>query len=387
MEKDEVNGFSRNDQSTYGSIPTSSTQKSKRIVYYVVGKPSVGLLPVFQGQIIAVDSDSDVTQSSKDKACTKKVYDAHCQKYRSKKFDEAAWNKLVLASALCFTFMVLEGLGGYFSRSLAIATDAAHLLADFASYIISLFAVWLATRSASKKMPFGWNRVEVLGALVSILLIWVVTGELVYLAAMRLIKKEFEIDAKIMLITSMFGVLINFIIGFTLHAHGHDHGVYADENINVRAAFIHVIGDILQSIGVCIAAIVIFIRPDLSIIDPICTFIFSVLVLFSTCNILKDSLLVLMNRLPKSINYNEVMEEFINIEGVRKVYNMKMWALTPEKIALAVHVISNPGVNPQDILEAASKKIHKKYNFFEMTLQIEQVGDSTEYEEKEMSVD
>lgn len=101
--------------------------------------------------------------------------------------------------------------GGYLSSSLAIATDAAHLLTDFASFMISLFSIWVATRPATKKMSFGWYRAEVIGALSSVLLIWVVTGVLVYLAVERVIDRNFEIDAKVMLITSAIGVAVNLM--------------------------------------------------------------------------------------------------------------------------------------------------------------------------------
>ena len=100
--------------------------------------------------------------------------------------------------------MVAEIVGGVLSNSLAIATDAAHLLTDFASFMISLFAIWLAGRPRSEKMSFGWHRAEVLGAILSVLMIWVVTGILVYMAVLIVISQEFEIDSEVMLITSGF---------------------------------------------------------------------------------------------------------------------------------------------------------------------------------------
>ena len=132
--------------------------------------------------------------------------------------------------------------------------------------MISLFAIWMAARPKSQKMSFGWHRAEVLGAIVSVLMIWVVTGVLVYMAVLRIITREFEIKAEVMLITSGLGVLVNIIMGASLHQHGHSHGGGgghshghgakesqhshgAKENINVKAAFIHVIGDFLQSLG------------------------------------------------------------------------------------------------------------------------------------------
>ena len=137
---------------------------------------------------------------------------------------------MIIASVLCLAFMILEigklflvlrnvmskknriGFkihlfiaGGIMANSLAIATDAAHLLTDFASFLISLFSIWMASKPASVRMNFGWHRAEVIGATVSVLLIWVVTGILVYMAVQRIISKEYEVDATIMLITSGIG--------------------------------------------------------------------------------------------------------------------------------------------------------------------------------------
>lgn len=125
--------------------------------------------------------------------------------------DKKARNKLILASVLCLFFMTLEIIGGFLANSLAIATDAAHLMTDFASFMISLFSIYLASRPATRNMSFGWHRAEVIGATVSVLMIWVVTGILVYIAIERIVSGEYEIDATIMLITSGVGVLVNIM--------------------------------------------------------------------------------------------------------------------------------------------------------------------------------
>ncbi|XP_041096329.1 zinc transporter 2-like, partial [Polyodon spathula] len=128
---------------------------------------------------------------------------------------------------------------------------------------------------------------EILGALVSVLSIWVVTGVLVYLAVQRILTEQYEIDGRVMLITSGCAVAVNVI-------EGHDTSASPQQNPSVRAAFIHVIGDLLQSVGVLIAAYVIYFKPEYKIIDPICTFLFSLLVLATTITILRDVLRVLM---------------------------------------------------------------------------------------------
>lgn len=353
-----------------------------RVIYCVHGKPS--------GCCATVVSDHSKNGNSVINVPAETISlddgDQHCHvNSRADSVDKKARRKLITASILCLIFMVAEAVGGILSSSLAIATDAAHLLTDFASFMISLFAIWVARRKPTQAMSFGWYRAEVIGALTSVLTIWVVTGILVYLAAERIRHGDFEIDAFIMLITSCFGVFVNLIMGITLHQHGHSHGTDAvpdphgeHENINVRAAYIHVIGDFLQSFGVLVAAIIIYFWPEWRIVDPICTFMFSVLVLITTMNILKDTLNVLMEGLPKGIDFNSVLNTFLSIDGVVRVHNLRIWALSLDKTALAAHLAIKPGVNPHDILKIASQKIHSKFNFFEMTLQIEDFQENME---------
>ena len=320
----------------------------------------------------------------------------HCHTERSSGIDKKARRKLIIATVLCLFFMIVEIVGGVLANSLAIATDAAHLLTDLASFMISLFAIWLASRPSTQRMSFGWHRAEVIGATVSVLLIWVVTGVLVYAAILRVVGGDYEVDATIMLITSTVGVIVNIIMGCSLHQHGHSHkengagnaeagetysggqhGHAHDaageekENINVKAAFIHVIGDFVQSLGVFIAALIIYFRPDLKIVDPICTFIFSILVLGTTITILKNTMNVLMEGIPGDINFAAVKDTIMKVPGIVTVHNLRIWGLTTDKTALSAHLVIDLSRNSQEILKEASTMIRRKYNVYEMTLQVE----------------
>ncbi|OQV14377.1 putative Zinc transporter 2 [Hypsibius exemplaris] len=401
-----------------------------------------------------------------------------------------ARRKLILASVLCLVFLIGEAVGGYIAGSLAILTDAAHLLTDFASFMISLFSLWLATRPATKRMSFGWYRAEVIGALTSVIMIWVITGILVYEAILRVRSGDYKIDATAMMITAGVGVAFNIIMGMTLHdagghhhhghdhghdhghSHGHDHGhshghshgppamsnerigVTLDAhhnhshteshhhhdhsghghhddhghdhgdshghahshsggggghhnhggehtevhgpveititkavghghghgheegmNINVRAAFIHVVGDLFQSVGVLIASYVIYYKPDWQIVDPICTFLFSILVLFTTIQIMRETLLVLMEGLPRGMDFDQVHESLKKIPGVIKIHNLRIWALTMDKIALSAHLAINPSANAQEVLRTGLLKLRTEFNIHETTLQIEDYHD------------
>lgn len=136
-------------------------------------------------------------------------------------------------------------------------------------------------------------------------------------------------------------------MGWQLHSpHGHSHGGGGHghggddngENINVRAAFIHVLGDVLQSIGVFIAALVIYFLPSWQLADPICTFLFSFIVLGTTITIMKDAILVLMEGTPSYLDYSEIMNTFMDITGVVRVHNLRIWQLSINKVALSAHL-------------------------------------------------
>ncbi|VDD89337.1 unnamed protein product [Enterobius vermicularis] len=299
---------------------------------------------------------------------------------------------LWLSVIVCLSFMICEVIGGWIAQSLAIMTDAAHLLTDFASMLVSLFALYLADRPASQRMSFGWYRAEVLGAFFSVFLIWIVTGILVYMAVDRIIRKNYDIDARIMALTAGLGVLVNIVMTALLYfgGHTHSHGRNAlsnseqrseganrssnegsDQNINVRAAMVHVIGDMIQSIGVLVAAVVIYINKDYSIIDPICTLVFSIIVLCTTFYIIRDAAVVLLEGRPSSIDYQAVFESLENITGVEKVHDLRIWSLTLDKVAISVHLEISSRSDSQRVLKDTTLMLRNEYGVHESTVQIE----------------
>ncbi|KAL4218001.1 hypothetical protein ACF0H5_022739 [Mactra antiquata] len=354
--------------------------------------------------------------------------DGHCHVRKElPDVDKRARRKLVIACVLSLSFMLAEVIGGIFAGSLAIVSDAAHLLTDLASFLISLLAIFLASRQATKKLSFGWYRAEILGALMSILFLWVVTGVLCYMGVERVIKQDFEVNATIMLITAACGVVFNLLMGLTLHpgGHGHSHGNHSNNgysslddeeeekirlsgtdtssntsnggygslsdssindipstaikgegrhkaNINVKAAFVHVVGDLLQSVGVLIAAFIIYFKPEWKLADPICTFLFSVIVLATTITILRDILVVLMEGVPKSVNFKAILHSLKSIDGVKDIHDLRIWSLSMDKVALSVHIAFSRPTDPITILQEASCMIRSKFGISETTIQVEE---------------
>eukprot|EP00731_Ephydatia_muelleri_P013406 Em0007g716a len=357
-----------------------------------------------------------------------------CHSRSSDATSKGARNKLIVACLVALVFMIAEVVGGYLANSLAIMSDAAHMLSDFAAFLISLFALWIGRLEPSRRMSFGWHRAEVVGAVISVLIIWVLTGVLVYEAILRIINQDYEIDADIMLITACGGVFVNiFMMAVLGHGHshggghGHEHSLGRSaqcsdlndenrchqhkgdrgcrgndiemkchtwtgggvsngspterrssmfENINVRAAFIHVIGDLIQSVGVVIAGYIIKFWPSLKLADPICTFLFSALVLFSTVSVMADALLVIMEATPRHIQYDHVLQDLQLIPGVRHAHSLHIWSLTTNRPAVSAHLATDPDASGREILDRAYALLREKHGIEQVTLQVEEYQSS-----------
>ncbi|XP_053917673.1 probable proton-coupled zinc antiporter SLC30A3 isoform X3 [Cuculus canorus] len=284
--------------------------------------------------------------------------------------------------------------GGYLAHSLAIMTDAAHLLTDVGSMAVSLFSLRVSTHAPTKTMSFGWHRSETLGALASVLSIWVVTGALVYLAAARIISNDYEIEARAMLATSAGAVGVNLVMAHILHQTPTGCGVGGPRSrdcrlppaqpgsASVRAAFVHVVGDLLQSLGVLTAAAIIYAKPQYKIADPISTLFFSVFVLGSTITILRDVLRVLMEGgqqggtkavggAPRGLEFDTVKATLLGVSGVQSTHDLHLWALTLGQPALSAHVAIDAGADPELVLRDATAQLRARFGVTCCTLQVE----------------
>ena len=323
-----------------------------------------------------------------------------------KRQQDNAIRKLIWVCVICTIFMIIEIIGGYLANSIAIMSDAAHLLSDLLGFLISIISIYISRKVAKNNMSYGYHRAEIIGALVSIVLIWALTLWLLYEATLRIISPP-QVDGFIMLIISIIGFSFNVIMGIVLtksgvphshglhkcdhdehdhdheHEHEHEHEHSSDEeirlhteeedekmtNVNVRASFIHILGDALQNIGVFIAGIIIYFFPKYSIVDPICTYIFSIIVGFTTINILKDCIFVLMEGSPVDIDIEELENDLREIKGVKEIHDLHVWSLSIGKMSLSCHICCD---NPQKTLKKAKKMIQKKYKIDHITIQVEE---------------
>ncbi|XP_069767465.1 probable proton-coupled zinc antiporter SLC30A4 isoform X2 [Narcine bancroftii] len=267
--------------------------------------------------------------------------------------------RLWIAVTLYSLFTVGELVGGWLSNSLAVMTDAVHMLADVLGIAASLVALYLSARPPNSRFTFGWHRFEALAAMLSVVLIYAVTIGLVYEAVQRTIHQDFEIHADVMIIIAAIGVAINLVMGFLLkqstHSHSHSPSEKAARgapgnalehasssgNLAVRAAFIHALGDLVQSVGVLVAAYIIRFKPDYKVADPICTYIFSLLVVFTTFRIMRDTALIFLEGTPEHLNVHHIRDSLLKIEDVHSVQDLNVWSLTMGRTAAIVHLRLN----------------------------------------------
>uniref|UniRef100_A0A8C5JV49 Probable proton-coupled zinc antiporter SLC30A3 n=1 Tax=Jaculus jaculus TaxID=51337 RepID=A0A8C5JV49_JACJA len=269
-----------------------------------------------------------------------------------------ARRQLYAASAVCFVFMAGEVVGGYLAHSLAIMTDAAHLLADVGSMMGSLFSLWLSTRPATRTMTFGWHR-----------------------SGKSLCRPGAGCLAKLL--------CFPLRMAFVLHQAGppHSHGSRGAEyapleeghgnplplgNTSVRAAFVHVLGDLLQSLGVLAASILIYFKPQYKAADPISTFLFSICALGSTAPTLRDVLRILMEGSPRNVGFEPVRDTLLSVPGVRATHELHLWALTLTYHVASAHLAIDSTADPEAVLAEASSRLYSRFGFSSCTLQVEQ---------------
>ncbi|EXC10736.1 Metal tolerance protein B [Morus notabilis] len=288
--------------------------------------------------------------------------------------------------------MLVEIVGGLKANSLAVITDAGHLLTDVAGFAISLFSVWASGWKATPYQSFGYHRLEVLGALLSVQLIWLISGLLIYEAVGRILHKSERVNGILMFAIAAFGFVVNFIMVVWLGHHNHTHhgcahsdhdhdkeevGASTAENtkkilnINLQGAYLHVMVDMIQSVGVMIAGGIIWAKPDWLVVDLICTLIFSVLSLSTTIPMLKNIYGILMERIPNDIDVTTLEKDLKSIKGVQDVHDLHVWALTVGKSVLSCHVIAEPAVNSRLLVHKIRDYCETTHRIHHVTIQIE----------------
>jgi cobalt-zinc-cadmium efflux system protein len=231
-------------------------------------------------------------------------------------------------------FMVAEIVGGLLSGSLALLADSGHMFTDAAAIGLSLFAMRIAQRPPNTKRTFGYVRLEILAALVNGATLLAIAGLIVFEAWQRL-RDPVVIDGTIMLSVAALGLAVNVAGAFLLHSHAHD-------NLNVRGAYLHVLGDLLGSVG-AIAAGIIVLTTGWTPADPIISVVIALLILFSAWKLVREATDVLLESVPSHVDMDGVLAALASIDGLDDVHDVHVWTLTSGFVAISAHgVIDDP---------------------------------------------
>ncbi|MGI2328581.1 cation diffusion facilitator family transporter [Planococcus sp. YIM B11945] len=274
---------------------------------------------------------------------------------------------LFLALAITTGIMLLEFFGGLFTNSLALISDSGHMLSDASSLLLSLVAIGFAGKAASANKTYGYYRFEILAAFFNGITLFVMAGFIIYEAFERFVEPE-EIRGGWMLVIAVIGLLANVLSALALHKSGDVHG-----NLNMKSAYVHVIGDALGSVGAITGGLLILFF-EWTIADPIVSVLVALLILKSAWGILQNSIHILMEGTPATIHPEEAKALLKKIDGVLDIHDLHIWTITSGFDSFSCHLDVEAGADEQRVLQEAIGLIHDHFKIEHTTIQIEKVG-------------
>jgi cobalt-zinc-cadmium efflux system protein len=268
---------------------------------------------------------------------------------------------LVIAVALTAGYALVELAGGLWSGSLALLADCGHMLTDAAALLFSLAANKVAQRPASARHSFGLARAEVVAAFVNSLALLAVVAWLVIEGIERIVHPVRVNGAAVLLIAAV-GLAVNLVVAWVLSRHR--------ENLNMRAALLHVLGDLLGSVAALAAGAVIYFT-GYTVADPLLSMLVSGLILRSTVGVLKESTLVLLDSVPAGVEFQQVGQALAKIDGVQSIHDLHVWSMVPGRNAVSAHLLVDRIERWPLILREARRVMAEEFGIDHVTLQPE----------------
>ena len=271
-----------------------------------------------------------------------------------------------MTTALVITGVILiaEVVGGIVANSLALLSDAAHMFSDVAALGLSLFAMVMAGKRASTKRTFGNHRAEVLAAFINALTLVIVSLYIFYESYDRFLHPR-VVHSGIMITIASVGLAANLASAWALTRNGAH-----KDNLNVRGAFLHIIGDALGSVG-AITAGLLMLFTDWYYADPIISVVIGLLVLFSSIHLLRETLHVLMEGTPSHLDVDQLKTAMLQVPGVHQVHDIHVWTISSGFIAMSGHAVIDPELDSQAMLCTLENMLRENFHLKHTTIQIE----------------
>jgi cobalt-zinc-cadmium efflux system protein len=263
--------------------------------------------------------------------------------------------------------MVVEVVGGILFNSLALLADAGHMFSDVMALGLSWVALQIGKRSPTDRHTFGFKRTEILVALLNGLALWAIVGGIFYEAAHRMYAPP-PVQGAGMLAVGSIGLAVN--VGMAALLYGSRR-----ESLNIKAAFLHIVTDALGSVGAIVAALIILIAGAVWV-DPLVSVLIGLLVLYSSWDLVKESVHILMEGVPANLDIKEIEEHMVMQEGVCCVYDLHVWSITSNRNALSAHVVLADAVSDRNrVLVQLNELLRERFNIDHATIQIETTHD------------
>ncbi|MCS6989385.1 MAG: cation diffusion facilitator family transporter [Chloroherpetonaceae bacterium] len=269
---------------------------------------------------------------------------------------------LFFSTVVTTAIFLIELVGGFLSGSLALLADAGHMATDVFALLISYVAVWFASKPATKNRTYGYYRVEILAALLNGVILCLISIFVCYEAATRFGSPK-EIDAEGMALFGGAGLLANVASAFLLHRS-------KEHSVNVRAAYLHVLSDLLGSIGVLVAAGLIALT-GWQIIDPIVSVLIAFLIIRSGWNVVSESVDVLLESVPRDLDIAHIERELRAHEHVVDLHDLHIWSITSGVNALSCHIVVDEYDCSQTLILGINKMLKERFNIDHVTIQLE----------------
>ena len=268
---------------------------------------------------------------------------------------------LQLALVITALFFIIELAGGLFSGSLALVSDAGHMFSDVLALLLSLGAIALAARLPTKERTYGFLRAEIFAAFINSLLLMAVSGVILWEAYQRFFHPA-PIQSGLMGVVAVTGLIANIAVAFLLHG---------SHNLNVKSVFLHVIGDVVSSVAVIVAAVWIALTGQV-IVDPLLSGFIAVLIITSAAGILKETIAVLLQFTPRSVDFDAVVADMASVAGVSGVHHVHIWSLSSDINVLDAHIYScEKDVEKIGKMKREIKERLEKYHIHHSTLEVE----------------
>ena len=273
-----------------------------------------------------------------------------------------SWRRLSVVLFLTAFYMLAEVLGGWWTGSLALLADAGHMFTDVAALILALTAVWFGSRPATSRKTFGYYRLEIIAALVNGVALVVISLFIFYGAYERWLSPPI-IRSGPMIVVALGGLVVNLICARILHAR---HEV----DLNLRGAWMHVMGDALGSVAAILAGVCMSVFGWYAA-DAFFSVVISLLIIWGSVRLIKESTNVLLEGTPSHINLTAVEDAILDTKGVADVHDLHVWTITSGREALSAHVIHVDSISQPDLLRELRTKLHDRFGVDHLTIQME----------------